>query len=283
MHTLEQRTAIITGASRGIGRSLALALGQAGANVALVARSFTDLEEMADEMHHQGCEVLTIAADVTDAMAQAQIIQSTLNRFGSLDILVNNAGQCDVAEFHTMDEDRIRQILDVNLTAPLLLSRLALPHMLQQRRGHIVMMASVAGVIGTPVLDVYAASKAGLIGFTRTIRSSYRGSGVSASAICPGLVDEAGIYARVKHETGIKTPFLAGSVRPDQVAQAMLRAIQRDLAEVYVNALPLRPLLLIQTLFPRAAEWLFPLLGADIYRRALCTYELKRTPQRRSD
>lgn len=275
MRTLEQRTAIITGASRGIGRSLALALGRAGANTVLVARSFTDLEETAAEIRHQGSEVLTIPADVTDAVAQAQIIQAALKRFGALDVLVNNAGQCDVAEFHTMDEKRIRQLLDVNLTAPLLLSRLALPHMLQQRRGHIVMIASVAGVVGTPVLDAYAASKAGMIGFARTLRSSYRGTGVSASAICPGLVDEAGIYARVQQETGVETPKFAGSVTPDQVAQAMLRAIRFDLAELYVNSLPIRPMLLIQMLFPRMAEWLFPRLGADIYRHALREYEHK--------
>ncbi|NCC30489.1 MAG: SDR family oxidoreductase [Chloroflexia bacterium] len=278
MRQLDQQTAIITGASRGIGRALALALGQAGAQLVLIARSSADLHSVAAELKHQGSDVLAIPADVTDAAARIQIIEATISRFGTIDLLVNNAGQCDVTAFHAMDEERIHQILDLNLTAPLLLSRLALPHMLKQRRGHIVMIASVAAVIGTPVLDVYAASKAGLIGFSRTIRASYRGSGVSASAICPGLVDESGIYAHVRQETGIQTPLLAGSVTPAQVAQATLRAIQRDDAEVYVNALPLRPLLLLQTLFPRAAEWLFPRLGADIYRRALRAYELKRTP-----
>jgi short-subunit dehydrogenase len=276
---LNQQTAIITGASRGIGRALALTLGRAGAQIVLTARSSADLHSVAAELKHQGSDVLAIPADVTDAAARSQIIEATISRFGAIDLLVNNAGQCDVTAFHAMDEERIRQILDLNLTAPLLLSRLALPHMLKQRRGHIVMIASVAAVIGTPVLDVYAASKAGLIGFTRTIRASYRGSGVSASAICPGLVDGEGQYARVRQETGIQTPLLAGSVKPAQVAQATLRAIQHDRAEVYVNSLPLRPLLLLQTLFPRAAEWLFPRLGADIYRRALRAYDLKRTPQ----
>jgi short-subunit dehydrogenase len=273
MQNLASRTAIITGASRGIGVQIAYALAGRQMNVVLAARSVPNLEAVAAELRRSGAAVLAIPTDVSVQADREALIAAALQTFGTIDVLVNNAAQITVAAYDRLTLDQIEQIVQVNLTAPLLLSRMVLPQMLAQHRGHIVNIASMAGKLGVACLEPYAATKAGLISFVETVRASYRRSGVSASAICPALVADAGMWQRVQHETGVSTPVLLGAVPPTRVAEAVVRAINHDLPIIYATPRPTRPLLALHSLFPLLIERLAPLIGGDIYQRATMIYE----------
>ena len=158
----------------------------------------------------------------------------------------------------------------------MLLTRLVLPEMLDRKCGHIVNMSSLAGKAGPAFQEPYAATKAALIAFTASLRASYRGTGVSASVICPGFV-EAGIYAKLKKETGFAAPALLGTSLPEPVARAVLKAIRRDLPEVIVNSLPVKPLFATAILFPRLGEFLVGMTGAHrFFARAADALKQKR-------
>jgi short-subunit dehydrogenase len=142
----------------------------------------------------------------------------------------------------------------------MLLTHSVLPEMLQRRTGHIVNISSLAGKAGPGYQEPYAATKAGLIAFTFSLRGTYRATGVSASVICPGFV-EAGIYARLKQKTGFGAPALLGTSQPEPVAKAVVRAIQKDLPDVIINPYPVRPLFALTALFPSIGEWLTTRIG----------------------
>lgn len=130
-------------------------------------------------------------------------------------------------------------------------------------------MSSLAGKSGPAFQEPYAATKAGLIAFTSSLRATHRGSGVSASVIVPGFV-EAGIYPGLKAQSGWAAPALLGTSRPETVARAVIRAIERDTPEVLINPTPVRPLLVLTILWPRAGAWLADKLGAnDFFRRVV--------------
>ena len=133
--------------------------------------------------------------------------------------------------------------------------------MLQRRRGHIVNMASLAGVGPPPFAATYAATKAGVIGFTRAIRAEYRSRGVSASAIAPGFVRDAGMFARMAADTGIRAPALAGSCTAIEVARAVIESIDRDTALTIVNGGPIRLMQAVDALFPTISDHVLPGLG----------------------
>jgi short-subunit dehydrogenase len=168
--------------------------------------------------------------------------------------------------YHELSEENIYGMLRVNLEAPMILSKLVLPEMLERKRGHIVNISSLAGKSSPAFQEPYAATKAGLIAFTASLRATYRGSGVSASVIVPGFV-EAGIYARLKAVTGRSAPALLGACQPEWVAQAVIRAVQRDIPEIIVNPLPVRPLLALTALFPALGGWLSDKTGANEFFR----------------
>ncbi len=149
----------------------------------------------------------------------------------------------------------------VNLIAPMLLTWLVLPGMLERRQGHIVNMSSLAGKAGPAYEEPYGATKAGLIGFTQSLRGTYRRSGVSASVVCPGFVEE-GMYAKTKEEFGTVVPRLLGVSKPEVVASAVIRAIKKDLPEVIVNPGPIRPLLMMTAISPNLGEWMIERIGA---------------------
>ena len=125
---------------------------------------------------------------------------------------MNNAGIEDTAHFELQPAEEIAATIDVNLTAAMLFAREVIPVMLERKAGHIVNMASLAGKVPVPYSAPYAASKAGLIGFTESLRMEVRKRGVSASAVCPGLGSEAGRYVQMKQDAGLKESFLAGTV-----------------------------------------------------------------------
>jgi short-subunit dehydrogenase len=156
--------------------------------------------------------------------------------------------------------DVIEQTVKVNLIAGMLLTRLLLPGMLNRRNGHIVNISSVTGIIGTPFCEPYVATKAALIGFTQSLRTGYRVKGVSASVICPGLV-EAGIYQRLREKTGLDAPRIMGTSSPEEVARAVIKAIQRDTPKITVARISTKLLLTIAGLSPSTAEWILQFTG----------------------
>jgi short-subunit dehydrogenase len=192
------------------------------------------------------------------------LVAAALREFGAIDVLVNNAGTISLFPYERRTPDEIEHEMQVNLLAPMLLTRLVLPHMLERRQGHVVNISSMAGKTGPPFDAPYGASKAGLIGFTESLRSEYSGRGVSASVICPGYVEDAGMYQEMKDQAGAAVSPLVGSVGPEPVARAVVRAILRDVPEIIVNKFPTRPLTTLLEAAPGLGERL--LRRVDAYK-----------------
>ena len=260
-------TAVVTGASAGIGLAVARRLAQSGANLVIAARHREKLEEAAGSLRAAGVRVLAVPTDVGRREDLEKLVEAALREMGTIDVLVNNAGIEAFCHFADLPLERIEETLRVNLASALLLTRLVVPHMLQARRGHVVNMSSTAGKHGPPFGAVYATTKAGLIAFTQAFRAEYRGRGISASVICPGFADDGGIYDRMKADSGRQSPALVGSTSADRVARAVVRAIEKDRPEIIVNWPPLRPVMVFAEMFPT--------LGASVIRAAVVRF-LKR-------
>jgi 3-oxoacyl-[acyl-carrier protein] reductase len=185
---LSGQTALITGASRGIGLAIARRLGQLGVNIAVSARNAARLEEASARLRQEGIHTLAIPADVTRAEQVYQLVDTTTKSFGAIDILVNNAGVgrfAPVQEFSEADWDIL---LDTNLKGVFLVSRSVIPQMISRGRGHIINVSSLAGKNAFPGGGVYCASKWGLQGLTFCMAEDLRGYGIRVAAVCPGSV-----------------------------------------------------------------------------------------------
>jgi short-subunit dehydrogenase len=264
MKTIRGMHALVTGGSRGLGPYIARALAGQGADVTLTARSADSLREVAEELAGKAARVHSIAADICDDEARRQLVEQAEAAMGPIDILVNNAGIELIASYTDLPPDRIQAMIDTNLVAPLMLSRLVLERMIERGRGHVVMMSSLGGKKGSPYSATYAATKAGLIAWTSGLRAELQGTGVGASVICPGFVSEVGMFA-VRSQ---KASRVLGTSTPEAVARAVLRAIQRDVTEIIVNPGPVRLGLVFEQLSPGFARWLLEKAGVyDYYRR----------------
>jgi short-subunit dehydrogenase len=232
------RTVLVTGASHGIGPFLVRALAQEGMNLVLAARSADELEQIATaaDIRATGVHVLTVPTDVTQRDALSALIHTAERTFGSVDVLVNNAGGDLQREFHTYTADEVEALIRLNLTAPIELTRLLLPGMLERKQGHIVNISSIGGSVGFPFTEVYSAAKDGLIAFTRVLRADYRTIGVSSSVLILGPIRDAGTGARTMEEMNLPMSALgiAFMSPPEAVAQAVLKSIRRDKAELVI-------------------------------------------------
>ncbi len=261
------QTVLLTGASGGLGTHLTEAFAERRVKLALVAFPGAELEELRQRTEKGGIKATAFASDLRDPAQRREVVERVYKEFGQVDILVNNAGIEFTSPYHLLTEENILDVLKVNLEAAMLMTRLVLPDMLKRKRGHILSMSSLAGRANPALQEPYAATKAGLIGFTYSLRASYRRDGVSASAILPGFV-EAGIYAHLKERSGCSAPPLLGTSPPQKVVRAVLRAIERDLPEIIVNSIPVRPLLALWALFPSIGERALSLTGGhDFFRR----------------
>jgi short-subunit dehydrogenase len=260
---------LLTGASGGLGIHLVSAFLQKKARLFMAAYPGSDLPAIREQIEASGGEVAELVCDLREAAQREKLVAAARERFGRIDLLVNNAGVEYTAYYHELTAEQITNLIAVNLTAPMMLTRLVLPEMLARKRGHIINISSLAGKAGPAFQEPYAATKAALVGFTQSLRSTYRPLGVSASVIVPGFV-EAGIYARLKARTGVSAPAWLGVSPPAAVVRAVLHASERDAPEVIVNPTPVRPILAFNALFPRLGEWLSGRIGADnFFRRAV--------------
>ena len=186
MKVLEGRVAIVTGASRGIGRAIALAYAEEGADLALAARSKPDLEETADLVGRQGGRALVIPTDVTAFAEVEALVARTLTDLGGLDILVNNSGVAKVAPLAEASVDDWRWMVETNLSGVFYGCRAAAPHLIARRRGKVINIASVLGAVGLPGYTMYSATKGGVIALTRALGVEWARHGIQVNALAPG-------------------------------------------------------------------------------------------------
>jgi len=278
MRDLKNRTALVTGASQGIGVYIARALAAEGMNLILAARSADKLESVAEDLRATGSQVLCIPTDLSDRASLAALAERVEGEGGGVDLLINNAGVELSMLFGEVPMEDIDQIIEVNLRAPIVLSRLLLPKMIRRGRGHIVNISSLAGLGGVAYQELYCATKHGLVGFTRSLRATASNEGypVGCSVVCPGFVDDVGMYVNMSRESGVKAPLSFGTSPPERVARAVVRAVQRDVPEIVVNPMPIRPLLVVALLAPRFALWLLNQLGISRFFEAAAKQKLSK-------
>jgi short-subunit dehydrogenase len=224
---LAGRTVLLTGATGGLGHAIARRLRAAGAELVLTGRRTDVLEPLAAETGAR-----SLAVDLADSAA----VQRLASECADVDALVANAGLPGSGQLTSFTIDEIDRALAVNLRAPMVLARELAEHMVARGSGHLVFMSSLAGKVGTPRSSVYSATKFGLRGFAQSLREDLRPSGVGVSAIFPGFVRDAGMF----HDTGTKLPPGVGTVAPEAVAEAVVRAIERNRGEIDVAPVGLR-------------------------------------------
>ena len=229
-------TALVTGASRGIGTLIAREIASAGGHVVLTGRSAAELRAVTSELAAAGADVSFVPADLTRPGVATSLVETIERQRGGVDLLVNNAGGDPLREFHTMTIDDNLRTLQLNLVAPVALTHAVLGGMLRRRRGHIVNISAMAGRVSFPYTEVYAAAKDGIIGFTRVLRGDYHARGVSASVLILGAIRDAGQGQRMLDEAGMKTSRFM--VPAQAVARAVIKAVRKDRAELVVLQVP---------------------------------------------
>ncbi|MER5671068.1 SDR family NAD(P)-dependent oxidoreductase [Pseudonocardia alni] len=188
--SLADRTAFVTGATRGVGRAIAEAFALEGAALVVAGRDPEALEAVEADCRKLGApQVRTSRFDVTDESAVSEAVAGAVAELGAIDVLVNNAGIAESAKFTDVTLDQWRRIMAVDVEGPFLLTRAVLPGMLERRRGTVVSVASVASRIGLPYVAAYTAAKHALLGMTRSLAAEYARSGVTFNCVCPFYID----------------------------------------------------------------------------------------------
>lgn len=262
MKNLRGMHAVVTGASRGIGPYIAKTLAAHGMNLTLAARSIERLEETRRACERAGVRAMVIATDVTSMDDLQRLVKTATAEMGVIDILVNNAGVEITKSVNDLTFDEVTSIIRTNLDAPIALTKMVLPGMLERRRGSIVNISSMSGKSVTPYNAIYSATKHGLNGFTESLNIELDETGVNAGVVCPAFVGEAGMWAN----TGEKAPRMLREVSPQKVADAVLKVINGT-PEALVTPGPIRPLLALQELAPSITKPMLKRLGVlDVFK-----------------
>ena len=189
MTILKNKVAIITGASRGIGKVIAEQIAKVGAKTVCVSRSFSDVEKVAKEINEQDFTAIAMACDISNGKQYQELVKSVIEKFGSVDILVNNAGVTKDNLIMRMSDDDWNVVIDTNLKGAFNGIKAVTRHMIKQRSGRIINISSVVGLIGNAGQANYAASKAGLIGLTKATAKELASRGITANCIAPGYIE----------------------------------------------------------------------------------------------
>ncbi len=232
---LQGKRALVTGAGRGIGRSIALALANAGADVAVTARTLAELESLATSIKAAGQKGHAYVCDVTDNEAIQRMAHTCLAEMGGLDILVNNAGNARSHKFLNHPDDTWHYMLAVNLTSVYAVTKAFAPTLVEQRWGRIINIASTASRVGGRYIAAYTAAKHGVLGLTRALATEFVSYNITVNAICPGYVDtpltdtsvsnivaRTGMSSEQARETLAKTSPQQRLIEPDEIAALAL-------------------------------------------------------------
>ena len=189
MNTFNDKIALVTGGGRGIGEACAVALAEAGADVAVCSRSFSEINAVADRIRAVGRRTLAIVCDVTDADQVRRMAEEAHSKFGAVEILVNNAGLGRSHRFVDHPDELWDLMLAVNLTGAYRVTKAFVPKMIEARRGRVINVASVMSKIGGKYVAAYAAAKHGVLGLTRALAVELAGYNITVNAVCPGYVN----------------------------------------------------------------------------------------------
>ena len=224
---LAGKTALLTGATGGLGRAIAGELAGRGATMVLSSRKQPELESLASSL--PGDAHRLVVTDLADEGAAERLVAEA----GEVDVLLANAGLPGTGQLDEYTEDQLARALRVNLEAPMRMARALIPPMRERGSGHMVFVSSLAGKAAQPRSSVYSATKFGLRGFAISLRADLAPAGVGVSVICPGFIREAGMF----HDSGRKAPPGLGTSSPEEVAAAVREAIEHDRAEIDVAPL----------------------------------------------
>ena len=220
-------TVLLTGASGGLGHAIARAIAPHGATLLLSGRRTEVLEPLARELGGRA-----LACDLADRGDVERLIAAA----GDVDVLIANAALPGSGVLTALSQQHVDRVLEVNLRAPVRLARALAPGMVDRGRGHLVFISSLAGKAASPASSLYSASKFGLRGFALGLREDLRSHGVGVSTVAPGFIRDAGMFA----DAGVKLPWFVRTRAPEDVAAAVIRAVEQDRAELEVAPAPLR-------------------------------------------
>ncbi len=218
---LSGKVALVTGASRGIGRACALKLSSLGAKVVVnYSKSQAAADEVVTSIKANGCEAIAVQGDVSQFAVAQSVVKATVDAFGRIDILVNNAGTTRDTLLAIMKEEEFDAVIQTNLKSVFNMSKAALRQMMKQKYGRIVNMTSVAGIVGNPGQTNYSASKAGIIGFTKAMAKEYGGKNIYVNAVAPGYIptDLTNVLPQEIKDGIVKLTALGRMGTPEEIA-----------------------------------------------------------------
>ncbi|MGA9859375.1 MAG: SDR family NAD(P)-dependent oxidoreductase [Solirubrobacteraceae bacterium] len=249
---LAAATALVTGATGGLGEAIAVALSARGTELILTGRREPELARLEGSL-----KARTVVCDLADRDAVTRLGDAAAA--AETDVLIANAALPASGLLQDLSAEDIDRLLDVNLRAPIALARALAPGMAARGRGHLVFVSSLSGKAAGPASSLYSATKFGLRGFALGLREDLRGHGVGVSVVSPGFIRDAGMYAKA----GVKLPRGVGTRSPEQVAEAVIRAIETNPAEIDVAPVGLRVGAAIGSVAPGLAAWGARRLGSD--------------------
>jgi short-subunit dehydrogenase len=257
MQNLENKIVVITGASSGFGEDAALLFAKEGCKVILAARRIDRLQSLAAKIQDLGGEAIAIPVDLTNSVEVDNLVKSTIDLYGQIDILFNNAGigRVEWFENHSLDRD-INTLVQVNLTALMQVTREVLPYMLARSEGHIINMISVAGLLASPLITSYAASKHGARGFTDALRREVAPLGIKVSGVYPGPAStEFGSHVGKNDAYHSVGSILKFHMTSEYVARRVLDIAKRPRRSLIIPWW-FRIAITFDMLFPVAVDWI---------------------------
>lgn len=251
---IEGRTAIITGASSGIGQATARELVEERANVVLASRNRKKLEALALDLVSLPGRTLVVPTDVTDRLAVEALVRKTGEEFGGVDILINNAGAGLFAPIAGGNPENMRRLFEVNFWGAINCIQAAVPYMQAQGRGHIVNVASIAAKVAAPYMGMYSATKFALSAVSDSLRSELAGSGIGVSTVYPGLTQTSFMENMTQELEVPAMPPVARFVGSESVARRIVQSIRLGLRDAYISPEDIAAVAL-NTIAPQLVDW----------------------------